>query len=153
MDAVIVNNVIRQFQKVAGQYAQLEAMPIVINEEHMVSTREIHTLDAIGSRRLDTVSDVGKNFGITKSAASQLVSKLEGKGFLLKNHSPKNNKELQLVLTELGWEAYHIHEQLHGKERNALMAQLEQFPAEQLVIFKDMLGLFSKVIAQQIKQE
>ncbi|MGL1956691.1 MAG: MarR family transcriptional regulator [Colwellia sp.] len=153
MNSKNATNVIRQFQKVASQYAQLEAMPIMINEQHMISTREIHTLDAIGDKRLNMVSDVGRHFGVTKSAASQLVSKLEAKGFLLKSSSAKNNKELQLVLTELGWEAYRVHEQLHGKERAALMAQLEQFPAEQLITFKEMLGLFSKVISQQFKQK
>lgn len=152
MNSKIMSDLIGQFHRVASQYAQLEAQPVTVDDEHVLSTREIHTIDAIGCSQLNTVSDVGRFFGITKSAASQLISKLEKRGFLSKNCSSKNNKEVQLVLTDLGWKAYQLHEQLHGKERTALFEQFEQLPPEQLLHCNEVMALFSKVLVQRLKK-
>lgn len=147
------DDVIRLFQRAASSYAQAEELPIQVNPSLMVSTREIHTIEAIGAKKLENVTSVAKQFGITKSAASQLVTKLEKKGLLKKLPSPTSGKELYLTLTELGWEASRQHEALHGKHRNALAQHLDGLPSEQLRAFCDITERFQHVIDARLAIE
>jgi hypothetical protein len=54
---------------VAAKFARTEEMPIPVEEGVEVTTREAHTIEAVGNGKQMSVTDVASAFGITKSAA------------------------------------------------------------------------------------
>ena len=105
----LIKHAVQGLLRIAHLYARIEAMPIPVDEDNTVSTREAHTIQAIGEGDVINVTQVASHFGITKSAASQLVAKLEKRGFLHKRPAAHSNKEFQLSLTELGDSAFRAH--------------------------------------------
>ena len=77
----IIKVCIRSFLRTAKMYARIEEMPIPIHEGLVVTTREAHTIQAVGDQGAMSVTEVATHFGITKSAASQMVSRLVNRGF------------------------------------------------------------------------
>ncbi|WP_218187943.1 MarR family winged helix-turn-helix transcriptional regulator [Desulfosarcina cetonica] len=98
----LIRHAIYGLLRIAHLYARIEAMPIPVNDQTSVSTREAHTLQAIGEEVGNSVTQVAHHFGITKSAASQLVAKLEKRGFLHKRPAAHSNKEFELFFDRTG---------------------------------------------------
>ena len=80
----MIISTIRQLLRIAKMYSRIEEMPIPVDEGLEVSTREAHTIQAVGDNEPMSVTEIAAYFGTTKSAASQMVSKLTKRGFLNK---------------------------------------------------------------------
>ena len=141
---------IREFLRVAKLYSRIEDLPIAVNEDFEVTTREAHTIQAIGENENISVTDVANLFGTTKSAASQMVSKLAKKGCLKKEMSAHSNKEYELSLTPLGWKVFRAHEQFHGKDLIDLVERLGGFSFSQIATLSVLLEAIANVINQRL---
>ena len=149
--ADLIKNVIHVFRSAAVKYCRGEDLPIHVNPDITASTREVHMIQAIGNKEHIGVTELAQWFGTSKSAASQLVSKLAKKGFLKKRPSRKNNKEIRLVLTDLGWEAYKAHDQHHKKDMDYLVGKMEDFSLSQIIMFSVMLETLDDIMEQRIE--
>ena len=136
--------------RIAHQYARIEAMPIPVDEDHTITTREAHTIQAIGEGEAANVTQVATHFGITKSAASQLVAKLEKRGFLAKRPAAHSNKEFQLSLTALGEAAFRAHEYFHGRDFATLVDSLSAFPISQIATLSVLLETLGEVMERRL---
>ncbi len=143
---------IRQLRGVAAKYARIEELPILVQEGIEVTTREAHTIQVVGERSQTSVTDVANAFGITKSAASQMVSKLCDKGFLEKRQASHSNKEYQLTLTPLGHKAYEAHERFHGEDREVLMERLRGFSLSQIATISVILEAIGDVMDSRLSR-
>lgn len=139
-----------QLQQVARKLARIETLPIIVNEKTEISTREAHTLQAIGETASICVRDLAARFGVSKSAASQMVSKLTREGFINKLPAPHSNKELRLSLTSLGWQAFHAHEQEHGKDLRHIIDGMRNFSSEELATLKKLLATFDEIAEERL---
>ena len=152
----LIKDAVFKLIRTAHLYERIEAMPIAIDEETVVSTREAHTIQAIGEKTCVNVTQVASHFGITKSAASQLVAKLEKKGFLYKRPAAHSNKEFELSLSELGWRAFEAHEHFHGKDFVELVSSLSGFPISQIatlsVLMETLNGVMEKRLAKHTRR-
>lgn len=137
----IIRSAIRLIQRIAHQYARIEEMPLRIDEDGEVTTREAHIVQAVGEFDGMNVTGLANRFGITKSAASQMVSKLVRKGFVEKRQSPHSNKEFLLSLTERGRLVFDAHRRLHGREMDELIARLSTFSLSQIATLSVLLGV------------
>lgn len=77
-------------------------------------TSEIHVIDYIGSREGLCASDIAREMGVTRGAISQILKKLEKKGYLTKTADPDNKLRFNLGLSDLGRQAYEKHQEYHG---------------------------------------
>lgn len=143
---------VRQFQRVAAKYARIEELPIPVEDGIEVTTREAHTIESVGSRQQMSVTDVANAFGITKSAASQMVSKLCDKGFLEKKQAPHSNKEFQLTLTPLGRKAFDAHARFHGEDKEALMERLRGYSLSQIATISVLLEAVGEVMDNRLSR-
>ena|GEM_PF-644452 len=141
---------IRQLRGVAMKIARAEEMPIPVEDGLFVTTREAHTIEAVGRLPQMSVTDVANAFGITKSAASQMVSKLCAKGFLEKKQAPHSNKEYQLTLTPLGEKAFEAHERFHGQDRDALVERFCGFSLSQVATISVLLEAIGDVMDKRL---
>lgn len=148
----LVGSTLQQFVRVARQFAQIEELPILIGGDEAVSTAEAHTIQAIGEGHEMRVLDIAQHFSVTKSAASQMVSKLIKKGFVDKRPSPHSNKEYLLSLTDRGWTAFHAHEQFHGKDGAELVNQLSAYTKSEIVTLSALLESIGTVMGRRLEK-
>ncbi|EFL51177.1 transcriptional regulator, MarR family [Solidesulfovibrio fructosivorans JJ]] len=148
----LILGTVRQFQRVAAKYARIEELPIPVEDGIEVTTREAHTIEAVGNRKQMSVTDVANAFGITKSAASQMVSKLCDKGFLEKKQAPHSNKEFQLTLTPLGRKAFEAHARFHGEDKEALMERLRGYSLSQIATISVLLEAIGEVMDNRLSR-
>ncbi|MGC9194745.1 MAG: hypothetical protein ACP5IL_04730 [Syntrophobacteraceae bacterium] len=93
-----IKTAIHQVMRIAGKYSRIERMPIQVDPNVVVSTAEVHTTEAIGESDQMRGIDVSSYFGISKSAASQMLSRFNCNGLSSKKRFPSNNKEFRLTL-------------------------------------------------------
>lgn len=148
-----IDKVIRTFQHSASLYTKVNEMPIFLNDGNKISGREIHTIEAIGSEYFTKVTDISRHFGISKSAASQMVVKLEKKGLIKKSTSPTNGKEVLVSLTKAGWDTFDTHLKIHGKQRGMLIRRLSELSNEQLVNFNEVLAIFDEALLMTLNRD
>lgn len=146
----LILGTVRQFQRVAALYARIEDLSIQVAEGVEVSTREAHTIEAVGDSQQMSVTDVANAFGITKSAASQMVSRLCEKGFFEKRQAPHSNKEYQLTLTSLGRQAYDAHARFHGEDKAALIERLRGFSLSQIATISVLFEAIGEVMDKRL---
>ena len=146
----LIKATIREFQRVAKMYACIEDLPIPVDKGLDVTTREAHTIELVGEQQRMSVTQVAVHLGITKSGASQMVSKLVRKGFLKKKQALHSNKEFELSLTPLGWRAFRAHEQLHGKDFADLVERLSAFSLSQIATLSVLLEALGSVMEERL---
>ena len=148
----LIKNTIRELLRIATMYSRIEELPIPVDGNLEVSTREAHTIQAVGENEPVSVTRIADVFGITKSGASQMVSKLVKRGFLLKKQAAHSNKEFELSLTPLGWRAFKAHEQFHGKDLTDLVDRLSGFSLSQIATLSVLLESLGSVMKHRLSE-
>ena len=148
----LIKDPIRKLLRVTKMYARIEEQPIPVEKGVAVTTREAHTIQAVGENEHMSVTQVADHFGITKSGASQMVSKLNKRGFLNKKQAAHSSKEFELTLTLLGWKAFRAHEQFHGRDFSNLIDSLNAFSHSQIATLSVLLEALGGVMEQRLSQ-
>lgn len=139
MNQELKKKIVHNLMLVARKFAEVETFPIEVTDEINISTREAHAIEGIGDNLCRNVTEIADFFGFTKSAASQLISKLTRQGFIIKKQSDHSNKELQLSLTPLGWQAYEAHARMHGEDQQCILETMDGVEIEELVCLNELL--------------
>jgi len=142
----------RRLYRLLNKHARLEAIPLQLRDDTHITHRELHAIEAIGERSPLNVTELGAHFGVTKSAASQMISKLTAKGLVSKTYAAHSSKEYRLSLTELGQLAFRRHERMHDKHMSDLVARLGAFTLSQLATASDMLEVIEAVVDDRIEK-
>lgn len=133
-----VYDFMNQFVRVVNKYSIIESQPLDFGTQELLHPSEIHFIEAIGKNKGNTVSELSQNFCITKGAASQMVSKLNKKGYVDKTVSAYSRKEIILTLTLKGKTAFSGHEKFHD-EMDREFIEGGSLGQEQLMELKAML--------------
>ncbi len=149
----LVKAVTRQLLRILNKHSRMEEHSIRFDEGVEMTPKEIHTVQAIGENEQINITGVAAHFGITKSAASQMVAKLVEKGFAEKELAAHSHKELQLSLTELGWRAFHAHERLHGAHMADLMNRLSAFTLSQVATTSALVEVIESVMDDRLAEK
>ena len=148
----LIKTTIRELLRIARLYSRIEELPIPVDGSMEITTREAHTIQAVGEFERRNVTQVAAHFGITKSAASQMVAKLTKMGFLLKEQAAHSNKEYNLSLTPLGWKACRAHARFHGRDITNLVQRLSGFSLSQIATLSVMLETLGSVMDQRLSK-
>lgn len=108
------------------------------NTDTDIYRREIHVIKLVGAHSGIYVSEIGRKFGVTKGAASQVLKKLEKKGLIQKYPDETNNTRLLVRLTDKGETAYQGHEEYHRQHDSeffTFLAELNKHELETLRVF------------------
>ena len=143
----------RTLMRIINKHSCLEARPIRFGDDLEVTHREIHAIQAIGEHARINITDLGRHFGVTKSAASQMVAKLAEKGLVEKEPAAHSNKEYQLSLTESGRRAFGVHEEYHGRHMAELAERLEAFSLLQIATASVLLEVIESVVDEHLGGE
>ena len=99
-------DVVNQLFRLINQIIFLEKKNIFEYEGVKLFPSEIHVLLSIEDQQSSNATKLANKLGISKSAVSQTISRLEKKGVIIKNKDPYNKNELILTLTAFGDKAF-----------------------------------------------
>lgn len=122
------------FNQVVNQYGKFEKEVHAFGVNIPLHLSDTHTIVAIGKHTNINIVNLSRLQGISRSAASQMVSKLVKRGFVKKETSPKTDNEVLLTLTETGKNIYDAHEKQHQQLKAKLADILEKYPTDTLDI-------------------
>jgi len=88
---------------------------------------EIHLIDFIGNNPDCWISDIAKSMQVTKGAVSQVVKKLEKKGYVAKTDDAENKAKVIVQLTERGRIAFEGHQQFHNNIDKKIFSIIDSY--------------------------
>ncbi|WP_239057188.1 MarR family transcriptional regulator [Desulfovibrio sp. JC010] len=138
--------------RIINKHSRIEEQPIVIGEGLELTPREIRCLHAIGLNEGANLKTIAEVLGVTKSAISQMMGKLEKRGFVRKESAPDNRKELLAMLTERGREAFDVHQEFHERHMNNLKERLDEFTDPQLATAGAVLAVVETVVDDRLAE-
>ncbi len=153
MNQELKKKIVNNLMQVARKFAEAETFSITVAGDLTVSTREAHTIESIGEGHCLNVTQIADYFGFTKSAASQLVSKLTRQGFVVKKPAAHSNKELELSLTPLGWQAFEAHARMHGHDLERVLESMDRVEIEALMHLNDLLNSLNGIMDQRLNRQ
>ncbi|TIH15889.1 MarR family transcriptional regulator [Marinifilum sp. JC120] len=138
--------------RIINKHSRIEEQPIVLGDGLELTPREIRCLHAIGLNEGANLKSIASVLGVTKSAVSQMVGKLEKRGVARKEHAPDNRKELLARLTDKGWEAFNIHQEFHERHMANLKKRLDEFTDPQLATASAVLAVVETVVDDRLAE-
>lgn len=71
--------------------------------------REVHFVVAVGPDRSPTMSEMARSLNVTQGAVTQMVSRLEKKGYVVRSKSEGDKRMTTVSLTDRGRQLYENH--------------------------------------------
>ncbi|MDD2993322.1 MAG: MarR family transcriptional regulator [Pygmaiobacter sp.] len=129
-EPVSIDQLCNLFLQTVNQYGELEKNTHLRGIGQELRLSEIHTIVAIHSEKNLNITSLAHKQGISKSAVSQMVSRLVKKGFVTKSPSPETDNEVVMSLTEAGQKVCMEHEKQHQWILEQVSAIFEKYPPE-----------------------
>ena len=120
------------FVRIINKYNSLNQRPLDYGTGDKLFPSEIHTLDTIAAGEDVYISELALRLGVTKSAVSQVVIKLAGRGFVRKYKSGDNDKNILLELTDKGKAAVKGFDEFRADIFRDLILELEKMNDSQV---------------------
>ena len=148
----MIESISRQLMRIINKHGRIEKIPVRLAEGFELTPTEGHSIQAIGDFGSINVTELGVHFGVTKSAASQIVSKLSKKGYVEKKSSEHDSKELRLQLTLQGEYAYRAVKNCRGRHFDDIVNRLGSFSLSQVATATVLLDVIEDVMDERLKQ-
>ena len=103
-----VNLMIEEFYKVFYEIEELMLKQGI----KCLTTTELHVIEAVGNDEL-TMNELSDKLGITMGTATVAVNKLNDKGFIKRERSSDDRREVFVTLSKKGLEALKYHDLFH----------------------------------------
>jgi len=98
---------------------------------------EIHMIDFIGRHPDLNISELSELMGMTKSAVSQIITKLSSKKFIVKK---RYRKEVTVCLTDVGKKLFNGHRDYHETlNQYNVFKNVEKYPLEFRALIAEFL--------------
>lgn len=111
---------------------------------------EINTLVMIKKYKENNITELGRLLGVSKSAASQIIFKLEKKGVIKKYKDADNSKNIIIGLTDLGNVAVKTYEEYRMNLFGSLIQSLNDMTAEQVETVKGFLNQVENLMDEHL---
>lgn len=102
---------------------------------------EIHTLEFIRSKQTSFVSEIAKEMGTTRGAASQMVLRLKKKALLSQAPDRRNKSRQLLEVTAKGLGACLAHKAHHEAKDAVFHAWLDALDNPEMATMKSLFGM------------
>ena len=99
--------------------------------EEQLYRSEIHVIWLLGKEPGIYGLKLAQKIGVTKSAASQVLAKLERRGMISSHVASDKLTKRVYSLTEEGWKVFHFHEKIHNDFERRFNNLLRQYTPEQ----------------------
>lgn len=109
-----------------------------------LSVTEIHTIDAIGMYTRRTMSEVAQQLRITVGTLTTAINHLVRKGYVQRNRSEEDRRNVYISLTKRGKLAYRVHEKFHSDMIKNTISGLSDEEEKVLMDSLEKLNIFFK---------
>ena len=141
------------FIRITKKFNELQKLSTDMGNGEKLYPSELHVIDAIGNNYGNNVTELSKKFKITKGAVSQVVNKLFKKEYLKKERKKGYAKEVVLSLTEKGWNAFKIQEDMYKKMEEEFFKYLGTLESEKIDSFNEIMGKIEEAIDTFLRYE
>jgi DNA-binding MarR family transcriptional regulator len=148
----VITDIAQYITKIKNKLNRLEKKSLDFGNGGKLYASELHTIEAIGEKYGNTVTELCNLFGTTKGAVSQIISKLEKKELISKERNRDYGKEIDISLTEKGWVIFESHKELHNKMDVAFLNFMKTIPEDQLSTFLSILKEMEKYVDEFIRK-
>ncbi len=138
--------------KVIYKHARINELPVTLSGGVELTPKEIHFLTAIGENEGINVKELGDHFGVTKSASSQMVSKLQRSGYVDKRKSPHNNKEVRLFFTGPGREIFNGLVRMRREQMEDLLCRLDRFSLSEVEVASGLMTVIEAYVSERLDE-
>lgn len=107
---------------------------------------EMHTIFYIGSFPGSYISEISRNFGVTRAVVSKTIKKLETEGYVIKTSDSKDKKRVTLHLTDKGWKAFYAHERFMHFNDQYMYDYLDKLSEHELEVIDRFIYNAQKMI-------
>lgn len=126
-------------ERVIHLYNGIESKKRDFGLGYELSMKEIHTIQYIGDQPSINVTALASKQGVTKGAASQMISRLVKKGLVIKEKAANSDLEIVLSLTAEGKKAYLGHQAFHQLVEDKILALTDKYSDEDFALFRKVL--------------
>ncbi len=138
--------------RILNKMDAIEKCPRDFGSGDLLHCSEIHTLMAIGRHTDINVTELSRFLGISKSAISQMITRLLSKNLVEKIQNPIHNKELIIRLSAKGMIAYLGHERHHAKIYARITRKLGPMNDEQFQFLSKFLQAIEETTDECMKE-
>jgi DNA-binding MarR family transcriptional regulator len=128
------------FNIVVSKLSNIEKLPRDFGTGDKLFTSEIHVIDAIGRNPGINMTKLSAILGISKPAATKLVSKVIRRKLIERYNKEGNLKEVLLKLTASGGVVFRGHQEFHSRLNADIVNRLEQLSTQESATFLKLLG-------------
>lgn len=136
-------------ERIIHKYSQMEKQKRDYGIGEDFTQAEIHTIAYIGENPGSRQDNLAKAKGITKGAASQMITKLEKRGLVKRGQSKNSNAEVALYLTKKGTEAFKGHIHFHNQVDNSFHQFFTTISEDEYDIFVRILKSCDEVLLKE----
>jgi DNA-binding MarR family transcriptional regulator len=141
-----MRKVSEQWIRILNKMGADEKCPKDFGSGDLLHCSEIHTIMTIGKNKDINPTTLSLLLGISKSAISQMISRLVRKNLVEKHRDPDNDKEILLRLSPRGTIACLGHEQHHARIYARMHQNLGDLTDEQFALILKFLSAMEETI-------
>ncbi|MBC2399154.1 DNA-binding MarR family transcriptional regulator [Clostridium tetanomorphum] len=135
----VISELPRQFLDTIEQFNISDKKARNFGTDNVLYLSEIHLIQYIGDSERLYVSEIARGLSITKGAVSQMVKKLEKKGYVEKILDSENKSRTLVRLTEKGKIAYLGHKEYHEYIDKLVISAIEGCSTQEVLVIKQFL--------------
>ena len=124
--------------RILEKYIQVSKMPHDFGVGEPIYPTEIHLISAIADQKNISVTELAQLHGSTKGAISQVLGKLERKGFITRTPDPDKRSKVRVTVTPKGMEAHQNHCDFHARHDAAFINYLATLGDDAFAVFGEL---------------
>ena len=146
--AAMLSDIAFQLMRMSKRMVELHSQPKDFGCGVLLFPAEVHTLSAVCENPRSNITELAELLGVTKGAVSQMISKMEKKGLIIKEFAPGSEKQRMLKLTEKGKLAYNGHEEYHKQMVIAVDKKMKSLSIDDLNQYQQINRLVEELIEE-----
>lgn len=139
-----------RLRRIVHKHLRIQGLSLSLGDGFFLSPSEVHVLQAIGESQGRNVTSLAEVLGVTKSAVSQMLKKLDLKGLIRKAQTGEDERDILVFLSETGEKAFAEHQKFHLKHLSKLRDRLSCFSEEDLAVTSRVLAEIERTVDDRI---
>lgn len=136
-----------KLQQALNKYSNV---PRSYGTEDVLYMREVHLLELLGDQNaMMSAEEIAEKLDITHGAVTQLTNRLEKKGYVYRDKSTTDRRQILRGLTEKGQQIYKLHKEFDENQFNGIIQKCDAFSMEEFEIFNKVALHLTKCISEE----
>lgn len=144
-------DLMNQFVRIHNQFAAIKRTQVFTYDGENHFPAEMHVLTLLSRNPQLTISEIADSLYVTRSAASQMVKKLNVKGLITKQRNPENERIVNLQLSPKGSAALQVFIRFDSEAFLRFYRELSGTSAEEQAVVKKFLNILEAMFAQKLE--